>query len=285
MDYEIRTLTPSEFPPLLKEIPDPPKRLYLRGTLPQQDATMLAVVGSRSYTNYGKTAAETLIAGLRGYNICIVSGLAIGIDGIAHRAALGASLNTIAIPGSGLNDDVLYPKRHHALAEEILASGGALLSEFEPDFRATEWSFPRRNRIMAGIAHAVLVIEAGERSGTLITSRLATDYNRDVLAVPGSIFSLGSRGPHMLIRLGATPITCAADILEAFGLEEGQIEKVTPSQLSKDESRLLSHLSSPTDKDSLIRSLGINAKDANILLMHMEMKGLIAEINGVFHRT
>jgi DNA processing protein len=281
--YEVRQLASSEFPSLLNEIPEVPKKLFARGNLPDKKAKILAVVGSRRYTNYGKQVCESLIHGLRGYNICIVSGLAIGIDGIAHRAALDAGIMTLAIPGSGLSDDVLYPRRHRGLAHEILEKGGGLLSEYEPYFRATLWSFPKRNRIMAGIAHAVLVVEAGQKSGTLITSRLATEYNRDVFAVPGSIYSEASKGPHMLIRLGATPITSSEDILEAFNMEAKDPKEASlPSGLSDVELKILSSLTEPKDRDALIRELSLDVSVANIALMQMEMNGLIAEDNDIF---
>jgi DNA processing protein len=283
--YEVRQLASSEFPSLLNEIPEVPKKLFARGNLPDKKAKILAVVGSRRYTNYGKQVCESLIHGLRGYNICIVSGLAIGIDGIAHRAALDAGIMTLAIPGSGLSDDVLYPRRHRGLAHEILEKGGGLLSEYEPYFRATLWSFPKRNRIMAGIAHAVLVVEAGQKSGTLITSRLATEYNRDVFAVPGSIYSEASKGPHMLIRLGATPITSSEDILEAFNMEAKDPKEASlPSGLSDVELKILSSLTEPKDRDALIRELSLDVSVANIALMQMEMNGLIAEDNDIFRK-
>jgi DNA processing protein len=283
--YEVRQLASSEFPSLLNEIPEVPKKLFARGNLPDKKAKILAVVGSRRYTNYGKQVCESLIHGLRGYNICIVSGLAIGIDGIAHRAALDAGVMTLAIPGSGLGDDVLYPRRHRGLAHEILENGGGLVSEYEPDFRATLWSFPKRNRIMAGIAHAVLVVEAGQKSGTLITSRLATEYNRDVFAVPGSIYSEASKGPHMLIRLGATPITSSEDILEAFNMEAKDPKEASlPSGLSDVELKILSSLTEPKDRDALIRELSLDVSVANIALMQMEMNGLIAEDNDIFRK-
>src|SRR3989344_3312525 len=188
MSYTIRELQKGEFPPLLDEIPDPPKKLNCAGNLPYPENKILCIVGARKFTSYGKEACEELIKGLRGYPITIVSGLALGTDSIAHRAALANNLQTVAIPGSGLNPDILYPRSHLRLAEEIIENGGGLLSEFDDDFRATLWSFPQRNRIMAGISHAVFVIEAEIKSGTLITSRLATEYNRDVLTLPGSIF-------------------------------------------------------------------------------------------------
>ena len=169
--------------PLL-EIPEPPKQLYIEGTLPPPNTVLLAVVGSRKYSSYGREACEELIAGLAGSPISIVSGLAIGMDTIAHKAALGAGLHTIAFPGSGLDRKVLHPRSNIHLAGQIVKSGGALVSEYEPTFPAAVYTFPRRNRIMAGLVKAVLVIEAGEKSGTRITARLATEYNREVLAVP-----------------------------------------------------------------------------------------------------
>ena len=213
----------SDIPHLLKEISDPPKQLYIRGILPSEDEyKFLTVIGSRKFSTYGKQVCEHLIRGLAGYPIVIVSGLALGIDSIAHQAALDNHLTTIAVPGSGLDDSVLYPASNRGLAQNILRAGGCLLSEFEPTFKATNWSFPQRNRVMAGIAHATLVIEAENTSGTRITARLATDYNREVFAVPGSIFSPASEGTNELIREGATPVTRAEDILDFFGFTDQQ---------------------------------------------------------------
>lgn len=219
MDFPIKELTKSDFPKLLLEIPQPPKQLNYRGVLPPRDMKLLAVVGSRKYTEYGKDAVEYLISGLRGHNIGIVSGLALGIDSLAHEATLKHGLYTLAIPGGGLSDGAIYPSSHKPLAKKILASGGGLLSEYDKDFRATTWSFPQRNRLVAGIAHATLVIEAGEKSGSLITARLTTDYNRELLVVPGSIFGDNSKGTHQFLKLGATPVTEPADILNVFNIE------------------------------------------------------------------
>src|SRR3989344_4618820 len=194
----MKELLLDQFPRRLREIPDPPEKLYMQGVLPSEEHKWLCVVGSRRYTNYGKEVCGKLIEGLRGYPVVIVSGLALGIDALAHRAALAANLPCVAVPGSGLSPHVLHPASNRRLADDILLSGGAMLSEFEPDFRPTLWSFPQRNRIMAGLSDAVLVIEAESKSGTLITSKLATEYNRDVFTLPGSIFSSTSAGPHML---------------------------------------------------------------------------------------
>ncbi len=284
MEYPVRVLTKTEYPSLLREIPEPPEALYFRGELPPDEARLLAVVGSRNYSNYGKQVVEYLIGGLRGYNIAIVSGLALGIDALAHKAALDAQLYTLAVPGSGIDDSVLYPRTHVSLAHRILESGGGLLSEFEPTFQATQWSFPKRNRIMAGLSHATLVIEAGEKSGTLITARLTCDYNRELLVVPGNIFSENSKGPHQFLKLGATPVTTPDDILEALHLEKKESLNVDPSTATSAEVAVLAVLTSPTDRDSLIRTLGIPAPEANALLMQMELSGLIRESNGIFSR-
>ena len=278
-DFPILEVQASQFPPLLREIPHIPESLNYRGALPDPSLKLIAVVGSRKYTTYGKQVVEHLIAGLEGYNIGVVSGLALGIDSLAHEAALRHNLYTLAVPGSGLHADVIYPATHKPLARKILEHGGGLLSEFEPHFRATMWSFAQRNRIMAGLAHATLVIEAGEKSGTLITARLASDYNRELLVVPGNIFSQNSSGPHQFLKIGATPVTNAKDILYALGINPQTQHKKTNVSISKEEAQVLEQLREPIDKDALIRSLDLEAQLANTLLMQMEIKGLIASEN------
>src|SRR3989338_4117575 len=276
----IRKLKKEEFPPALLEIPQPPKTLYLRGELPAGNLIYLAVVGSRKFTSYGRDACEKLIAGLKGYPIVIISGLAMGIDAIAHKAALKNGLTTISFPGSGLDDKVLFPSVNLQLAKEILSSGGALVSEFEPDFKATQFSFPLRNRLMAGISKAVLIIEAEEKSGTLITARLATEYNRDLLAVPGSIFSSNSKGTNRLLRQGATPITCSEDVLEALGFEFSKDEEKQArlfADLSPEEKKITELLREPIFRDDLIRTMKLPIPAANAMLTIMEIKGLIKE--------
>jgi len=287
-DFEIEILSSDEIPKMLREISDPPSKLYIQGKLPMPLTKILCVVGSRKYTQYGKDVCEKLISGLRGYNICIVSGLALGIDGIAHKAALEAGLKTIAVPGSGLHESVLYPSTHRQLAEKILDSGGALISEFEPKFRATPYSFPQRNRVMAGMSHAVLVIEAEIKSGTLITSKFATEYNRDVLTVPGSIFSKNSEGPNMLIRLGAIPVRNSEDILEALGFkinDAPQNLELKYSDCSPDELLVIKILTEPLAKDELIREMKMPVSKASTVLSIMEIKGLITESLGEVRLT
>lgn len=272
-------------PALLQEIPDAPTRLYIRGTYPPESLHFLAVVGSRAYTAYGKFACEFLIRGLAGYPVVIVSGLALGIDGIAHRTALDSGLLTVAVPGSGLDDSVLYPATHRTLACEIVESGGALISEFESNAKARPEYFPQRNRIMAGISHAILVIEAEERSGTLITSRLATEYNRDVLAVPGPIQSPTSKGPHMLLKRGAGYISEPEDILRALNIDpEVKDTETSPLNLSPDERAILALLTNPTSRDEVIRASEKSSTEANILLSSLELKGVIDERLGKIYR-
>jgi len=278
MSHEIKLLNPSDFSPnqlgLLHEIPQPPDQLWYQGKLPPAELKLLAVVGSRKYTTYGKQVIEHLIDGLAGYPVGIVSGLALGIDGLAHECALKNNLYTLAIPGSGLDEKVLYPQRHKKLAEKILASGGGLMSELSPTTPAALWTFPKRNRIMAGLCQATILIEAGEKSGTLITARMTVDYNRELLAVPGSIFSKNSHGTHQFLKLGATLVTDASDILAILNIEEKTTSSTRP-ELSEIEEKVITALLEPLDRDTLIRRLNIPTSEAGIILMAMEMQGYI----------
>ncbi|KND47257.1 MAG: DNA protecting protein DprA [Parcubacteria bacterium C7867-004] len=204
----------------LLEIPNPPERLWMKGAFPPDGTKMLAVVGSRALSSYGQYACEEMIAGLAGYPISIVSGLALGADAVAHRAALAYGMHTIAVPGSGLNDSTIGPRTNLGLAKEIVHKGGLLLSEHEPGHMSRPTDFPSRNRIMAGLADAVLIIEAGPKSGTLITARLAADYNRDLLCIPHRIGDPHGFGGHLFIRLGAILVSEPSHILEVLGIPE-----------------------------------------------------------------
>ncbi len=282
MTFPILEVPTTSFPALLREIPQPPKSLNYRGNLPSPALKLLTVVGSRKYSSYGLQVVEHLISGLTGYPVGIISGLALGIDSLAHQAALRAKLYTLAIPGSGLGDSVLYPASHRPLAHTILKEGGGLLSEFAPDFKATKWSFPQRNRIVCGIAHATLLVEASEKSGTLITARMTVDYNRELLVVPGNIFSKNSQGVHQFLKLGATPVTSAEDILHVLGIEpEVGPQKLKASaahtDLGSTEQQIIDYLFEPLDIDTLIRKTGLPAREINILLMQLEMKGLVRQ--------
>jgi DNA processing protein len=281
----IQKINPESFPLLLREIPDSPPYLYIRGELPSDEYRYLCVVGARAYTSYGKSVVEKLISELKGQPIVIVSGLALGIDSIAHKAALSAGLKTIAVPGSGLDPRVLYPRTNILLAEKIIESGGALLSEFDPLAPAATWSFPKRNRIMAGLSHAVLIIEAEQKSGTLITARLATDYNRDVFAIPGSLFSKNSEGPHRLLKLGAKVITTSADILEGLDLKIPEQKPPDYSDCTKEESLIISHLSSPTSRERLLELTTFSIQELNMYLSMLELKNHITDEIGIIKLT
>ena len=277
---QIKKLPKEKFPKALLEIPQPPEELWIIGELPKDDLIYLCVVGSRRYTSYGKEACEKIIAGLKGYPIAIVSGFAMGIDTIAHKKAMQIGLPTLVFPGSGLSDEAMYPKTNVRLMREVTDRGGCLISEFEPDFKATQWSFPMRNRLMAGISKAVLIIEAEEKSGTLITARLTTEYNRDLLVVPGSIFSPNSKGTNRLIHEGATPVTCSEDVLEALGFEKEKDEDKQAKlfeESSPEEKKVLKILREPLSRDDLLRQMKMKIGDANSLLSVMEIKGMIKE--------
>ncbi len=279
-------------PERLKRVCPPPSKLFVRGKMPDLDAfRCVAVIGSRSNTEYGLKACKYLIKGLSGYPIIIISGLAIGIDSIAHEVALDSGLLTIAVPGSGLDESVIYPKTKISLARKIIENGGCLISEYEPETEAAPWMFPERNRIMAGLADAVLVIEAEKKSGTMITTRLALDYCKDVMAVPGSIFSSKSEGPHHLIRQGAFPATTSKDIVEMLGMEwkedeAGKKEKEqTLFDCSPEEKMILEAIDSPTTRDEIIGSVPLPTRKIQAILSLLEIKGLIIEEGGRIKRV
>lgn len=286
-DSKITPLLSRSWPSLLHEIPDPPKKLFIRGTIPDADTKFLCVVGSRKFSPYGKEVCEQLLAGLAGYPIVIVSGLALGIDAVAHRVAIQSMLTTVAVPGSGLDEKVLYPRTHLGLSREIVTHGGALVSEYDPDFKATDWSFPQRNRIMAGMSHATLIIEAGEKSGTLITARLAMEYNRDVLIVPGPLFSSFCTGSNALLRQGATVVTKPEDILEVLGIEKKSHEENTVPQdvwRSEEEQHILSILAVPCTRDEIVRATGLSPSRASIVLTKLELEGVVEERLGAIRK-
>lgn len=285
MQYDISQIETTDIPPLLQEIPSPPDVMYLRGTLPPKDHILLTVVGARAVSPYGRDACKKLIEGLKGYPISIVSGLAIGVDSIAHETALTHGLHTIAVPGSGIDDSVIYPSRHKPLAQKILDNGGALLSEFEPTFRATVWSFPQRNRIMAGMSHATLIIEASEKSGTLITARLATDFNRELMCIPHPIFAEHGKGPHLFLRLGATLIRNSDDILEALHIEKRTTNTAPKPELSILEEKIYTLIIDGMDTDTLTRTLSIPLQEISSTLMIMELRNIICQRLGLWYRA
>lgn len=218
MTTSTQTLRKGEanYPRLLEEIFDPPQELYLQGSFPDAPAPTLAVVGSRKATKYGLEAVRYLIEPLARAGVVIISGLAFGIDRAAHEAALAVSGTTWAVLGTPLT--LIYPAAHQGLARRIVAADGAILSESPPGTPVHRGSFPKRNRIIAGLAQAVLVVEASEKSGSLITARLALESGRDVYVVPGPIFSPVSQGVHRLLKEGATPVTEPEDLFLGLGV-------------------------------------------------------------------
>jgi DNA processing protein len=284
-DMNIQEIHTSDYPPLLREIPQVPKKLWLRGSLPSPNHKTLAVVGSRALSAYGRQACELLIQGLAGYPISIISGLALGADACAHKAALKAGLHTVAVLGSGVHDSVVGPKTNLGLAREILNVGGALISENEPRHIAVPYDFPARNRIMVGLSQAALIIEAGEQSGTLITARMAADYNRELLCIPHRIGDPHGHGSEIFLRLGATLITESEHILEALGIEPRDESGQRPfPNLSASEAIVYNALAAPCSRDELLRTVPLSASEVLTNLMSMELKGLISERFGAWRR-
>jgi DNA processing protein len=275
----------------LLELNDIPEQLYLLGELPEvtideygrASPRILTVVGSRKHTQYGKQAVEKLITSLQGADVVILSGLALGIDGLAHSTALKNNLITLAIPGSGLDKKTLYPSTHIHLAEDIISSGGALISELSPATSAAPWTFPARNRIMAALSDAVLVVEAEEKSGTLITARQALELGRDIGAVPGELFSSTSTGANTLIREGAYIIASDDDLYALLHLSKNEDPKNLESY-TEDEQILLDILIESTEKDTLLIKSGLTLDRFLSVLSSLEIKGCIEETFGEVKR-
>jgi len=268
------------YPDLLIEIPKPPAELYARGEIDSWKKPCVAIVGTRKATSYGLKVARDLARDLAGLNITIVSGLALGIDTEAHKGAIEAGGKTIAVLGSGINQ--VYPAVNRSLAERIVESGGALISELPPEHPPEKWTFPQRNRIIAGLSQMTLVIEAPEKSGALITAYLALEYNRDVGAVPGEITSINSSGTNNLIRLGASLIRSSEDILNVLGINQGTIML---DNLDKIEKVILQCLAKPQMADEILKATGAPLEVMNQKLSMLELNGIIKNEGGRWHKT
>lgn len=270
------------YPPLLRQIADPPQGLYIRGNL--QDVPCISIVGTRRCTAYGRRATHEIVSDLVVSGLGVVSGLALGIDGEAHKATLDAGGYTIAILGTGIDEASIYPREHLKLAHRILENGGALVSESPPGSPSFKHVFPRRNRLIAGWTPATIVVEANESSGSLITAKLALDDNREVLAVPGSIWSEVSKGCHHLLTLGAKPCTNAQDIIDALKLDRPElVTQVRASlPLTAEESQLLSLISGHIHIDDLATQSGLDSATTSAHLSLLEMKGYVAQLGGQF---
>ncbi len=281
---EIIPINDPAYPVLLKEINDPPYVLFLRGKLPNQSLPAIGVVGTRKFTNYGKLVCQEIVAPLANQGIAIISGLALGIDSIAHQTVVDNKGITVAVLGGGVDKKTVAPATNQKLSEQIIATGGAVVSEYPPGFLPTQYSFPARNRIIAGLSLGTLVIEAPITSGALITARCALDYNREVFAIPHPINSPTGAGPNNLIKMGAKLVTQATDIIESLSLA-GLGDIINNKQLlpsTPTEAKILSCLSKePQHIDTIIKSTGLDSPTANSALVLMEMKGKIRNLGGM----
>ena len=281
-DEGIAVLFPEDegYPQLLAVSSDPPEILFVRGTL--DDAPAISVVGTRKITAYGEQCTEAIVSGLAARGFLIVSGLALGVDGAVHQTTLGAGGRTIAVLGTGADDASLYPREHVSLAQKMMANGGAVISEFSPGSDSRKEHFPIRNRLIASLSLATLVIEAAIDSGSLITAKLALEENREVLAVPGPIWSAQSAGTNKLIKLGAKVCTCAEDVIEAIALDRPDLVAQTRAALPLDpkEQAILDFLDEPRHIDDIGRLEGMDPVAASSIMAVLELKGLVKPIGG-----
>lgn len=281
-NIQLLTWETADYPNYLREIPNPPPLLYLQGELLEQDRWAVAVVGTRRLTSYGRQVTRDLVAGLVQNNITVVSGLARGIDAIAHKTAVELGGRTLAVLGSGL--DAIYPADNRALAQEITQGHGAIISEYGLGIQPEAKNFPPRNRIISGLSLGVIIVEAGERSGALITTNFALEQNRDVFAVPGNINSPASQGTNKLIQEGAKLVTRVEDVLEELNLhmvaERTAVQLVLPE--TAEEIALYTRLSAqPVHIDDLSRSTGLPSALVSSTLTLMELKGMVQQVGGM----
>ncbi|HXH89177.1 MAG TPA: DNA-processing protein DprA [Gaiellaceae bacterium] len=276
--YRFLARSDVDFPPLLGAIHDPPPGLFLRGgaDIELLRRPSVALVGARACSSYGRQVARRLGRELAAAGLVVVSGLARGVDGEAHRGALEAGGSTVAVLGCGIDRD--YPAAHRSLAAEIAATG-LIVSEYAPGIEPAPWRFPARNRIVAGLCAATLVVEARERSGALITCDLALEEGREVFAVPGEITSALSSGSNALLRLGATPCTGAADVLESFGLERPSEPELALSPLA---AAVLERVrAAPATADELARGTSLGAGELAAVLTDLELGGVVVVEEGL----
>jgi DNA processing protein len=279
------TIVDEEYPLLLKQIHNAPAVLFCKGTLPKPEALLMAVVGTRVATAYGKTVTPLLVEPLVRAGIGIVSGLALGIDGLAHEAALAADGKTYAVVGTGL--DLVYPPQHRELAARIVEKGGAIISEFPLGMQPLAQNFPQRNRIVSGMCAGTLVVEAGDKSGALLTAKLALDENREVFCVPGNITQETTRGTNKFIRLGAQLTTSADDILVALNLQPSEGETAhqpLDENTTTEERNVLSKLSrTPVHVDELASLCDCDPSVINATLVTLELQGRVRNVGGLHY--
>lgn len=279
--------TDESFPSCLRELPDAPYILFYRGTLPTLSHAIpaIAVVGTRRCTQYGRQVTQELVTELARAGVIIVSGLAFGIDSEAHRACLKAGGITIAVRGEGIDRGTVGPRSHYQLAEDMISSGGCLLSEYPPRMQGHARHFPQRNRIIAGLSLGTLVTEAPEKSGALITAEYALEYNREVFAVPGSILSQQSRGTNELIKKGAHCVMRAQDIYDQFEYF-ALTSRDTPApdtRLNTREEHVMQFLDQPRSIDDLVRISSLDITMINSTLLAMELKGAVQKVGTMIY--
>jgi DNA processing protein len=270
----------SSYPSLLAAIHDPPPRLFVRGSsdVALLDRPAVAIVGARACSSYGRSVTRSLARDLAAAGLVVVSGMARGIDGEAHRGALDGGGPTVAVLGCGVDRD--YPAAHAELARRICETGGLVVSEYEVGVEPAPWRFPARNRIIAGLCRATVVIEARERSGALITADFALEEGREVLSVPGEITSTLSAGTNALLRLGAMPVTCAADVLDVYGIEPAIAERAPVGAVAD---ALLAKLGEGAlTADELLRSSAIDPGEGSAALIELELAGRVTLEDGVY---
>lgn len=280
-NIKLLTYNDTAYPKLLKEIPAPPMVLYIRGELKPADELAIAIVGTRKSTPYGKRAAEDIVLGLMRAKITIISGLALGIDSLVHHMTIRFGGRTIGVLGCGL--DSIYPATNRALGEKIIDGNGAVISELPLGMPPLKHHFPHRNRIIAGLALGTVVIEAAADSGTLITAAHALEQNRQVFAVPGSIYSPVSAGTNNLIKMGARPVLSALDILEDLNLFNAEVQLEAREVIAEnaEEQKILDILSSePLHFDQIAKMAQLSASLVAATLTIMEMKGKVRNLGG-----
>lgn len=277
----VLTWEDDDYPARLKEIDQPPPVLYVRGALTDKDSWAVAVVGTRRVSAYGRQVTEQLAAFLAGNGVTVVSGLARGVDAIAHQSALKAGGRTLAVLGCGV--DRVYPPEHAQLAGKMMESG-ALLSDYAPGTPPDASNFPPRNRIISGLAKAVVVVEAGETSGALITAQFAVDQGREVFAVPGNILAPQSKGANRLIAQGARPMLSARDLLDVLEMTRVTEQRAVRSAIPGDETEaclmeVLSH--EPLHMDEIRNLTGLPIERVSATLVMLELKGLARQVGGM----
>jgi DNA processing protein len=273
------TYPEESYPKLLKEIPNPPMILYILGTIQAKDEMAVAVVGSRKFSQYGQQVTQDIVRDLVRANITVVSGLALGIDALAHRTAVEFDGRTVAVLACGI--DSIYPANNRVIADKILQGHGAIISEFPLGTPPLKHHFPHRNRIISGLSLGTVVIEAALDSGALITAQHALEQNRQVFAVPGSIYNPASAGPNNLLKMGAKPVTAATDILEDLNLGHLQQELLTEEIVgdNEDEQKILAILTRvPQHFDQITQLVSLPAATVAASLTIMEMKGKVRNL-------